>query len=113
MPLSYLWVDSSLIISTAARSPTARNLASTGLVRLGLGTTRDVVLIEALARTLAPEEVTVDLGDAFAAKTGFDPRTLATPYQYFRLTPQHIQAWREENELSGRVLLRDGDWLDS
>jgi len=30
---------------------------------------------------------------------------------YFRITPRRIQAWREENELAGRDLMRDGCWL--
>lgn len=112
VPLSFLWVDASLLISTPAHSPTARNLVNTGLVRIGLGSTRDVVLIEGTARLLAPEELTAALGDDFAIKTGFDPRALSTPYQYFRLTPRRIQAWREENELAGRELMKDGAWLD-
>jgi hypothetical protein len=49
--------------------------------------------------------------DLFAAKTGFDPRRLATPYLYFRVRPRRIQAWREANELDGRELMRDGEWL--
>jgi hypothetical protein len=113
VPLSFLWVDSSLIISTPAQSPTARNLANTAMVRVGLGSTRDVVLIEGAAKVLRPEELTTELGNAFAMKTGFDPRTLSTPYQYFRLSPRRIQAWREENELVGRELMRDGAWLTS
>jgi hypothetical protein len=113
VPLSFLWVDDSLIISTPAHSPTARNLAASGLVRIGLGTTRDVVLIEGIARVLEPGDVTADLGDAFVAKTGFDPRVSSSPYQYFRLSPRRIQAWQEENELEGRNLMQDGVWLEA
>ena len=47
----------------------------------------------------------------FAAHTGFDPRALATPYRWFRLSPRRIQAWREVNELPDRELMRDGRWL--
>src|SRR6266436_4929075 len=50
-------------------------------------------------------------GDRFAARTGFDPRALATPYRWFRISPRRIQAWREVNELSDRELMRDGRWL--
>jgi hypothetical protein len=50
-------------------------------------------------------------GDRFAARTGFDPRALATPYRWFRISPRRIQAWREVNELSDRELIRDGRWL--
>jgi hypothetical protein len=50
-------------------------------------------------------------GDRFAARTGFDPRALATPYRWFRISPRRIQAWREVNELPDRELMRDGRWL--
>ncbi len=58
-------------------------------------------------------EVSAELGDAFAAKTGFDPRELATPYQYFRIQPVRLQAWREANELAGRDLMQQGEWVVS
>jgi hypothetical protein len=29
-----------------------------------------------------------------------------------RLRPDRIQAWRESNELAGRLLMRGGEWLD-
>jgi hypothetical protein len=50
-------------------------------------------------------------GDRFAARAGFDPRALATPYRWFRISPRRIQAWREVNELPDRELMRDGRWL--
>ncbi len=67
-------------------------------------------MVEGVAEPVA----TADLGgtgDAFAARTGFDPRGLDEPYQYFRIVPRRIQAWREANELAGRDLMRDGRWL--
>jgi hypothetical protein len=36
---------------------------------------------------------------------------LTTQYRWFRFSPRRIQAWREENELSDRELMRDGRWL--
>ncbi|MEV8438216.1 pyridoxamine 5'-phosphate oxidase family protein [Actinosynnema sp. NPDC051121] len=107
VPLSYLWDGRTLLISTAATNPTARNLRAVGRVRLTLGTTRDVVLVEGTA-----EEVEVDTGtgDAFAARSGFDPRTLRD-YPYFRIRPELIQAWREVDEMTGRDLMTGGEWL--
>jgi nitroimidazol reductase NimA-like FMN-containing flavoprotein (pyridoxamine 5'-phosphate oxidase superfamily) len=106
VPLSFLWDGRTLLISTAATNPTARNLRAVGRVRLTLGTTRDVVLVEGSA-----EEVEVDAGtgDAFAARTGFDPRTLRD-YPYFRVHPELVQAWREVNEMTGRDLMVGGEW---
>jgi hypothetical protein len=111
VPLSFLWDGTDLVISTPTKSPTAVNLLTSGRTRLALGPTRDVTIIEATARPLS--EVPAPLGDAFATKTGFDPRTLSTPYTYFRLRPQLLQAWREANELSGRTLMRSATWLDA
>ncbi|MBG0827388.1 pyridoxamine 5'-phosphate oxidase family protein [Planomonospora sp. ID67723] len=111
VPLSFLWDGETLLISTPTSSRTARNLSATGEVRLGLGPTRDVVMIDATATPLPAADLPTGTGDAFAAKTGFDPRRLKTPYLYFRIEPRRVQAWREENELEGRGLMSDGDWI--
>lgn len=110
VPLSFLWDGSTLLVSTPAASPTSRNLQATGQVRLGIGPTRDVVLVEGTVEVVDPADLPADVGDAFATKTGFDPRTLRSAYLYFRIRPQRIQAWREANELKGRDLMRDGHW---
>ena len=111
VPLSFLWDGSALLLATPAASPTGRNLKATGRVRLGLGPTRDVVMIEGTVETVTQAELGEEEGDRFAAGTGFDPRELTTPYLYFRVTPQRVQAWREVNELAGRELMKDGQWL--
>ncbi|WP_203911986.1 pyridoxamine 5'-phosphate oxidase family protein [Rhizocola hellebori] len=110
VPLSFLWEGGSLYFSTAASNPTARNLEATGQARIGVGLTRDVVLIEGAVQVLASSEISLELGDAFAAKTGFDPRTLRARYLYFRVTPVSIQAWREVNELAERNIMLAGQW---
>ncbi|MFF2362925.1 pyridoxamine 5'-phosphate oxidase family protein [Streptomyces sp. NPDC058122] len=113
VPLSYLWDGTTVLLATPAASPTGRNLRATGSVRLGLGPTRDVVMIDGTVRTLEAGELPEGAGDAFAARTGFDPRGLATRYLYFSVTPVRVQAWREADELSGRDLMRDGAWLSA
>ncbi|ARP68787.1 pyridoxamine 5'-phosphate oxidase [Streptomyces pluripotens] len=111
VPLSFLWDGTTLLLATVADSPTGRNLSVTGRVRLGIGPTRDVVILEGTVGAVTPEELPEEEAELFAAKTGFDPRRLATRYLYFRVFPRSIQAWREENELRGRDLMRDGRWL--
>ncbi|WP_030544383.1 pyridoxamine 5'-phosphate oxidase family protein [Streptomyces albus] len=110
VPLSFLWDGTSLWLATPASSPTGRNLRSTGRVRLGIGPTRDVVLIEGTVDALTAGELPKGLGEAFAARTGFDPREAAGAYLYYRVTPDRLQAWREANELKRRDLMRDGQW---
>jgi hypothetical protein len=112
VPLSFLWDGHTLLISTAGTNPTARLLEATGKIRVALGHTRDVVLINAELHEMIPAaEIPDQVGDAFAAKTGFDPRAQRGGYPYFRLAPRQVQAWREVNELTGRDLMTDGTWL--
>ncbi|GAA1540184.1 hypothetical protein GCM10009678_23190 [Actinomadura kijaniata] len=111
VPLSFDWDGAALLLATSANSPTGRNLAAARTVRLGLGPTRDVVMIEGEVEVLEIGALPPEQGDRFAARTGFDPRALASSYRWFRVSPRRVQAWREENELSGRDLMRDGAWL--
>ena len=46
VPLSFDWDGEALLMATPTDSPTGRNLAATRSVRLGLGHTRDVSMIE-------------------------------------------------------------------
>jgi nitroimidazol reductase NimA-like FMN-containing flavoprotein (pyridoxamine 5'-phosphate oxidase superfamily) len=113
IPLSFLWDGSTLLIATFASSPTARNLRATGMVRLGVGATRDVVLIEGTAEAVETRSISAETGDTFAVKAGFDPRRSSSPFFYFRVTPRRIQAWREENELKDREIMRNGEWINA
>jgi hypothetical protein len=110
-PLSFAWDGKTLLISTPEASPTGRNLASSGTATLALGHTRDVVMIEGSVEVIAISELPQEVGDAFAARTDFEPRALKTKYAFYRVTPVEIQAWREVDELSGRTLMRGGAWL--
>jgi hypothetical protein len=111
IPLSYLWDGATLRFSTPLASLTTRNVRATGSVRLGIGPTRDLVLIEGIVSVVPDTDISTDIGDAFAAKTGFDPRQLTQAYGWLRVLPIRIQAWREADELEGRLLMRDGVWL--
>ncbi|QNS07900.1 pyridoxamine 5'-phosphate oxidase family protein [Streptomyces xanthii] len=112
MPLSFLWRDGLLYVSTRASNPVARNLVAGGRVHLGIGRTRDVVHVEGVAEALGGGEVDEGLRREFAAKTGFDPAGIeGQRYLYFRIRPVRILAWREVDELAERELMRDGAWL--
>ena len=115
IPLSFLWHEGRLVLSTPAGSVTGRNLARSGRIRIALGATRDVVLIEGAVETVAAADLPGDLGDAFAARHSWDPREDAAgkagAYAFYLVTPRTVQSWREANELKGRTLMRDGAWL--
>jgi hypothetical protein len=111
VPLSFHWDGSALTLATPRASRTAGNLLRSGWARVGLGPTRDVVIIEGPVEGI-PIGARPEMEEAFAHATGFDPRTLTEEYLYLRITPREIQAWREANELNGRVIMRRGAWLD-
>lgn len=111
VPLSFDWDGEALLAATPADSPTGRNLAAGRTVRLALGGTRDVSLIDGTVEVLDLDALPEERADRFAAQAGFDPREAAGAYRWFRITPRRVQAWREVNELPGRDLMRDGRWL--
>ncbi|MET9110093.1 pyridoxamine 5'-phosphate oxidase family protein [Streptomyces zhihengii] len=110
VPLSFHWDGAVFLISTHRDNPTARNLLASGEARLAFGVTRDVVLVHGTAALLEADGLAPGEADAFAARTGFDPRAARPPYPYFRVTPVSVQAWREVNEMRGRELMTDGRW---
>jgi hypothetical protein len=111
VPLSFDWDGDALLLATPTNSPTGRNLAATRSVRLGLGHTRDVAIIDGQVEIFEIDALPRERGDRFAERTGFDPRLEANRYRWFRILPRRIQAWRESNELAERDLMRDGRWL--
>lgn len=109
VPVSLAWVDERVVIAVEASSVTARNVTASGVARLAVGPTRDVVMIDAvLDRTV--EVADDELGAAYAAQADWDPRR-STGYVFLVLRPVRVQAWRESNEIPGRTLMRDGEWL--
>jgi hypothetical protein len=108
LPLSFFWDGKGIIVSTPRSSVTARNLSRGDRVRVGLGQLRDVTMIDGSAEPITDEATK----EAFAEKHGWDPRNETDDYAFFRIVPDRIQAWREVNELTGRMLMRGGDWLD-
>ena len=107
VPLSHYWDGTALVLATPRSSRTATNLLRAGVARLAVGATRNVVLVDGRVT----EGVDEAAADAHAGHTGFDARAESGDYVYLRVAPIEIRAWREANELSGRLLMRDGVWL--
>lgn len=108
--MSFAFWQQKIIMSTPESNPTGRNLVRSGVVRLAIGATRDVVLVDGTVRHYGLAELPEGLGDAFAAKA-WDARLERLRFGFFEVTPTVIQAWREVNEIRGRVVMRDGTWL--
>jgi hypothetical protein len=111
VPLSIAWLDDRVVIALEATSRTARNISAAGRTRLGLGATRDVVMIDAVLDRTVPVAEAGAVADGYAAQSDWDPREAGAGYVFLVLRPQRIQAWREVGELPGRLLMRGGAWL--
>lgn len=112
VPLWFRWDGAAMWLCTGAGSATARNVRAEPRVRLALPDAFDVVLLDGEAECLPAQEVPGEAADAYAAALGWDPRTEAGPYVYLRVVPRTVRTWRGEQELRGRVVLRDGAWLE-
>ena len=110
VPVSLAWVDERAVIAVEGSSMTARNLTSSGVARLAVGSTRDVVMIDASLERVVDSDADGPLGEAYVKQADWDPR-LSTGYVFLVLRPVRLQAWREANEMLGRTLMRDGTWL--
>lgn len=111
VPLTMVWVAERILLAMPDSTRTARNLTARPLARLSVGATRDVVMVDTVVERVVPVESSPELGEAYAAGADWDPRGLAN-HVFVVLRPVRVQAWREVNETSGRLLMRDGVWLE-
>ncbi|UFR00145.1 pyridoxamine 5'-phosphate oxidase family protein [Streptomyces sp. Go40/10] len=112
VPLWFLWDGRAVWMCTTAASVTARNVRAEPRVRLALPDTFDVVLLQGDAECFLDRDVPDDAAEAFAVKFGWDPRAEEGSFLYVRVAPKTVRAWRGEPELRGRVIMRDGTWLE-
>ncbi|AIR96595.1 pyridoxamine 5'-phosphate oxidase family protein [Streptomyces glaucescens] len=108
--LWFLWDGEAVWLATRTANPTGRNLRERRRVRLALGDTRDVVLIDGEAELVGRGEVPAATLRAYTAKFGWDPGADGPSYAFFRVRPRAVQAMRGEHEMTGRHLMRDGVW---
>jgi len=111
VPFSLGWDGQAVLVATEADSVTVRNTRASGLARLAVGTTRDVVLIDATVKEVAITEIDTAVADAYAERNGWDPRRSSTVMVWLVMKPQRILAWQDEAELEGREIMKNGHWL--
>lgn len=93
VPLSLAWIDDRVVIAQDSDSRTARNIATSKRTRMGLGPTRDVVLIDAvLERTVAAAGADPAFAQRYADQAGWDARKAGDASTHMILRPERIQA---------------------
>ena len=109
--VSAWWDGTDLVVATTSASRTAANLAAGSSVRLAAGTPADAIMIDAklVDRVDAGKAPEVALG--FAGAVGWNPAEVGPGWEFFRLRPTRIQAYRGYDELEGRDVMRNSRWL--
>jgi hypothetical protein len=113
VPLSLAWDGAQVIMATPAASPTARNAAASGHIRLGLGPSDDVTIIEAAVQVVPCTGAPGPIARCYATRTGWDPREEDVLHVYLIAVPRTMQAWNSVAELTRRTIMRDGLWLQT
>lgn len=110
IPVSYWWDGARLTTATSEDSRTMRNLRAQPRVRAAVGSTGDVLMIDATAAIVAAADIDPTAADGYARASGV-PRSMPG-FVYIQLVPERMQVWKGPAEFSGRTVMRAGVWLD-
>jgi hypothetical protein len=91
-------------------SRTMRNLRAQPKVRAAVGSTGDVLMIDATAAVVGRGRHDPAAVDGYAQASGV-PRSMPG-FVYVQLVPERMQVWKGPAEFSGRTVMRSGVWLD-
>jgi hypothetical protein len=112
VPLSFAWDGQHVILATESAAVTTRNLVTSRRARLAFGSSRDVVVIDAVvANEIGVDAAPTEIGERYAEQADWDPRSAGGQFTYLLLRPDRIQAWREANEIAGRTVMQRGQWI--
>ena len=111
IPVSYWWDGARLTTATSERSRTVRNVRAQPKVRAAVGSTGDVLMIDATAAIVPWGDIDETAAEGYAQASGV-PRSMPG-FVYLQLVPQRMQVWKGAAELSGRTVMRAGAWLDN
>ncbi len=115
VPLSLAWdaVQEQIIFCTEGKNRTSRNIEAQQAVQVAMGGTRDVLMIHGSAVVLGDVNQFDDVAARFSSQVGWDPRGDTGNWVFIRVTPSKMLAWREVNEIRGRVIMKAGNWLST
>jgi general stress protein 26 len=108
--VSFWWDGARLTTSTFEPSRTLDNVQKQPKVRVSVGTTTDVLMIDATATVVRDDEVDADVAEGYAEASGIPQSTPG--FVYIQLLPRRMQMWRGREEFTDRTVMRDGVWLD-
>ncbi len=111
IPVSYWWDGTRLTTATFENSRTFKNVRAQPKVRVSIGSTGDVLMVDAIATIAAVSEIDPGVAEGYARAAGNDPRSVPG-FAYIQLAPERMQVWKGPNEFAGRTVMHQGVWLD-
>jgi hypothetical protein len=105
------WDGTDLVVATIGTSITGRNLRDARAGTLVAGTPDDAVVIDVELIESMPARDADEVATGFSGAMGWDPRDVGEGWDFFRLRPARIQAFRGYDEIEGRDVMRKGSWL--
>jgi Pyridoxamine 5'-phosphate oxidase len=90
IPASYWWDGARLTTATFEDSRTLKNVGAQPRVRASIGSTADVLMIDATAVIVAVADIDTAAAEGYALASRNDPRSVPG-FAYIRLTPERIQ----------------------
>lgn len=110
VPLSLAWDGTHLLVATPSNTPTARNAAASGVVRAALDSAVEVVLIEASVEVIDFTDADEVTTHTYVERVGWNPTDESGDWSLLIATPRTIRSWANVSEISGRTIMRDGNW---
>ncbi len=112
VPLSLAWDGNRLLLATPTNSPTVRNAQATGVVKAALDSADDVVLIDGTVDVLDFGSADPTLVGIYVQRAGWNPANQHGEWSLLIVSPQTVRAWNGVAEITGRTIMRQGDWID-
>lgn len=110
IPVSYWWDGARLTTATSKQSRTLKNIKAQPTVRASIGSTGDVLMIDATAIVVSAADVGAEAAEGYA-RASRNP--LPVPgFEYVQLVPDRMQVWNGPSEFRGRTVMLGGRWLD-
>ncbi len=103
IPVSCWWDGSWLTTATVEGSRTLKNVRTQPKVRAAIGSTGDVLMVDATAMIVAVADIATEVADRYAQASGNDPQSVPG-FVYIQLLPQRIQVWKVVAEFTGRTV---------
>src|SRR5919109_2776846 len=97
--VSAWWDGTDLVLATVGTSRTARNLRDARSGTLVAGTPDDAVVIDVELIESMPARDNDEVATGFSSTMGWDPRDVGEGWEFFRLRPTRIQAFRGYDEI--------------